>query len=130
MKKSLKYIVGGLGFFLTMTLFDYLFKFDIDFLRYKLVSTVDKSMQDKIYDLKKFQEIFAGKFDKEVLEYTSPQGTHCDLMFRQFFDMKSKSKHVISMHKTTKIPNTLSGTSFAAPQGLNAQIREDLNYIC
>lgn len=30
MKKSLKYIVGGFVFFLTMTLFDYLFKFDID----------------------------------------------------------------------------------------------------
>lgn len=30
MKKYIKYIVGGIGFFLTMTLLDYLFEFEID----------------------------------------------------------------------------------------------------
>ena len=103
------------------------FKFDIDFLRFKLVSSVDKNLRNKIFDINKFMEIFQDKFDKEVLQYTFPQGTHCDLMFRQFFDMTSKSKHVISMRKTTKIPNTVSGTSFAAPQGLNHAIREELS---
>lgn len=102
------------------------FKFDIDFLRFKLVSSVDSNLRNKIFDVNKFMKIFEGKFDKEVLQYTFPQGTHCDLMFRQFFDMSSKTKHVISMGKTTKIPNTVSGTSFAAPQGLNHAIREDL----
>lgn len=99
------------------------FKFDIDFMRFKLVSSVDKQLKNKIFDINKFMKIFEGKFDKEVLEYTFPEGTHCDLMFRQFFDMNSKSKHVISIKKTTKIPNTLSGTSFAAPQGLSEAVR-------
>lgn len=111
------------------------FNFDIDFMRFKLVSSVDKSLRNKIYDLEKFKKIFEGKFDEEVLKYTFPQGTHCDLQFRQFFNMKSKSKHVLPMTKTTKIPNTVSGTSFAAPQGLNRALRQDLaqkglSYIC
>lgn len=104
------------------------FKFDIDFMRFKLISSVDPNLRDKIFDLKKFNKIFEGKFDSEVLQYTSPQGTHCDLMFRQFFNMSSKSKPVIPIQRTTQIPNTLSGTSFAAPQGLNEAIRMD--YYC
>lgn len=102
------------------------FKFDIDFFRFKLASTVDSSLKHKLWDLRKFQEIFAGKMDGEVLRYTTPAGTHCDLMFRQFFDMKSRTNYLIPMSQTTKIPNTLSGTSFAAPQGLNNAIREDM----
>lgn len=102
------------------------FNFDIDFMRYKLVSSVDKNLKNKIFEIDKFMKIFEGKFDDEVLKYTFPQGTHCDLQFRQFFDMKSKSRHVMPMTKTTKIPNTVSGTSFAAPQGLNTALREDI----
>ena len=106
------------------------FNFDIDFMRYKLVSSVDKNLKDKIFEIDKFMKIFEGKFDDEVLKYTFPQGTHCDLQFRQFFDMKSKSKHVMPMTKTTKIPNTVSGTSFAAPQGLNTALRKDIQEGC
>ncbi len=95
------------------------FIFDLDFMRFKLPNAVkSKKLQGRIYDIEKFKEIFKDKFSPEIMEYTFPRGTHCDLSFRQFFDMKNKSKCIMPISKTTKIPNTASGTSFAAPQAL------------
>lgn len=39
MEKYIKYIVGGISFFLTMTLFDYIFKFNID-LKINICATI------------------------------------------------------------------------------------------
>lgn len=95
------------------------FVFDLDFMRFKLPNTIkSKKLQGRIFEIDKFKEIFKDKFSDEIMQYTFPMGTHCDLSFRQFFDMKSKSKCIMPITKTTRIPNTASGTSFAAPQAL------------
>ena len=95
------------------------FVFDLDFMRFKLPSVVkNRGLQGRIFEIDKFKEIFNGKFSPEIMEYTFPRGTHCDLSFRQFFDMKNKSRCIMPITQTTKIPNTASGTSFAAPQAL------------
>jgi len=98
------------------------FIFDLDFMRFKFPASVGESLQGKIFEIDKIKEIFKGKFSQEIMDNTFPMGTHCDVSFRQFFDMKSRSKCIMPITRTTKIPNTVSGTSFAAPQALAEDI--------
>jgi len=102
------------------------YKFDLNFLAYKFAFSFSKDVRGKIFDINKFIEIMKPYFDKDVLDNISPQGTHCDIQFVQFFDMNKKSHCVISKHKTTKVLKSISGTSFAAPQALARDVSHDL----
>jgi len=82
----------------------------------------------KIYDTEKFIAMFEGKVEQEVLDYIRPMGTHCDIRYKQFFDMDAKDGyHIMPASQTTLIRNTISGTSFAPGQIIAREIKAKKN---
>lgn len=101
-------------------------KIDINFFQYSFAFTLPEKFRYKIYDTQRFIAMFEGHLDPEVLEYIKPMGTHCDIQYRQFFDMKAKEgHHVMPMSKTTAVRNTVSGTSFGPAQVIARKIKEE-----
>ncbi len=101
------------------------YKFDINFLSYKIAFALDKNLRGKIFEIEKYKKIFENLFSNDVLENITPQGTHCDVQFSQFFDMNSKNAYIISQSKTTKVLKAISGSSFATPQALSKNLHLD-----
>ena len=100
-------------------------KIDINFFQYSFAFTLPEKFRYKIYDTQRFIALFEGHLEPEVLEYIKPMGTHCDIQYRQFFDMKAKEgHHVMPMSKTTAVRNTVSGTSFGPAQVIARKIKE------
>lgn len=95
-------------------------KIDFDYLQFSLIWQIPQSLRSKIYDVQTLMEILGADVSDEL----TPDGTHCDISMRQFFDMNAKGeRHVISTKKTHRVKNTVSGTSFAVPQAIAEDIK-------
>jgi len=101
---------------------------DINFFQYSLAFNLPEKFRYKIYDTEKFIAMFEGKVEQEVLDYIRPMGTHCDIRYKQFFDMDAKDGyHIMPASQTTLIRNTISGTSFAPGQIIAREIKAKKN---